>query len=97
VILDGTWSDPDYRERARRVAAEAAAIMVELACAAPLDATVSRIRTRTGTTSQVTPEIAAALAGPEGQTGWPGAHRIDTTRDLAESVAEALEICRTTC
>ena len=97
VILDGTWSDPDYRERARRVAAEAAAIMVELACAAPLDDTLSRIRTRTGTTSQVTPEIAAALAGPEGQAEWPAAHRIDTTRDLAESVAEALELCRTAC
>ena len=62
-----------------------------------MDYTLSRIRTRTGTTSQVTPEIAAALAGPEGQAEWPAAHRIDTTRDLAESVAEALELCRTAC
>ena len=36
VILDGTWSDPDYRERARRVAAEAAAIMVERRNGSPL-------------------------------------------------------------
>jgi len=95
VILDGTWSDPHYRDHARRVAADGAAQMIELVCAAPLEATVGRIRTRTSTTSQVTPEIATALSGraDRGAT-WPGAHRIDTTRDLAESCAEALEICR---
>ena len=94
VILDGTWLDPDQRDRARQVAAEAAAPLVELVCAAPLQETVARIRTRTGTTSQVTPEIAAALAERD-QHGWPGAHRVDTTTDPAESIAAALEICRT--
>lgn len=98
VILDGTWIDPDQRERARRLAAAASAPMIELACTAPLDAAVSRIRirTRTGTTSEVTPEIATALAGNAagGQAGWPGAHRIDSAREPAESVAEALDICR---
>ena len=92
VILDGTWSDPHYRDRARRLAAETHAVTLEFACAAPLDASVERIRTRTETTSQVTPEIAAALAG-HGHT-WPECHRIDTTRTPAESVAEALHICR---
>jgi predicted kinase len=96
VILDGTWSDPDHRDHARQVAADGAADMVELLCAAPLEATVGRIRTRTSTTSQVTPEIATALSGRTGADAtWSGAHRIDTTRDLAESCAEALEICRT--
>ena len=94
VILDGTWLDPDQRDRARRVAAEAAAPLVELVCAAPLQASVARIRSRTHTTSQVTPEIAAALAERD-QYGWPGAHRIDTTADPVESVAAALDICRT--
>lgn len=99
VILDGTWTDPEYRERARRLATDTATPMVELACAAPLDATVNRIRSRTDTTSQVTPEIATALADHAGgpRDGWPGAHRIDTTREPAESVAEALDICRTAC
>jgi hypothetical protein len=70
--------------------------MIELVCAATLEATVGRIRTRTVTTSQVTPEIATALSGrADPGAAWPGAHRIDTTRDLAESCAEALEICRT--
>ena len=60
----------------------------------PLQAAAARIRTRTGTTSQVTPEIAAALAERD-QLSWPDAHRVDTTKDPAESVAAALEICRT--
>lgn len=93
VILDGTWSDPGHREQARRVAAGARAAMVEFACAAPLEATVGRISTRAATTSQVTPDIALALArrDPGGGT-WPGAHRIDTTAGPADSVAEALAI-----
>lgn len=95
VILDGTWSDPAYRERAREVAAGATAVMVELVCAAPLDATVGRIRTRTNTNSQVTAEIATALATRH-HDSWPQAHPIDTARPLGESVAEALDICTTT-
>lgn len=94
VILDGTWSEPHYRDRARQLAAEAAAAMVELVCVAPLDATVGRIRARTDTTSQVTPEIAAALAD-HGSGEWGGARRIDTNRAPAAALAEALEICRT--
>jgi aminoglycoside phosphotransferase family enzyme/predicted kinase len=97
VILDGTWGDPHYRDQARRAAADASAAMVELACAAPLEATVDRIRSRTSTTSQVTGEIAAALATDHPDQGiWPGAHRIDTTRDPAEASAAAMDICRTT-
>ena len=95
VVLDGTWSDPRNRDRARAVAADAQAEMVELCCAAPLDASVGRIRARTHTTSQVTPEIATALAGRD-HGDWPQAHLIDTTRPPAEASAEALDICRTT-
>lgn len=94
VILDGTWRKESDRDRARRFAADTAAALVELACIASLDTSVARIRTRAHTTSQITPEIATALADRE--TGpWPGAHPIDTTRVLAESVDEATEICRT--
>jgi predicted kinase len=96
VILDGTWSDPDYRQQGHRVAADAAAAVVEFACAAPLEATVTRIRTRTRTnsTSQVTPDIATALARSDDHGIWSGAHRIDTTRELDASVAEAMDILR---
>jgi hypothetical protein len=95
VVLDGTWSDPHYRERARGLAVAAAATMVELVCVAPLDASVGRIRTRANTTSQVTPEIATALAA-RAHENWPEAHRIDTTRPPAEASAEAMDVCRTT-
>jgi len=95
VVLDGTWSDPHYRERARGLAIDAAAAMVELVCAAPLDASVDRIRTRTNTTSQVTPEIATTLAA-RAHENWPEAYRIDTTRPPAEARDEALDVCRTT-
>lgn len=95
VVLDGTWSDPHHRDRARALAAETAAAMVELVCVAPLDATVGRIRTRTRTTSQVTPEIATALAAHH-HDDWPQAHAVDTTRPVGESLAEALDICHTT-
>lgn len=93
VVLDGTWSDPHYRDRARGLAGESASAMVELECVAPLEAAVGRILTRTGTTSQVTPEIATALADHD-RGGWPQAHRIDTSRSPAEATAEALEVCR---
>lgn len=89
VVLDGTWSDPRRRERARELAAASAAAVTELVCVAPLDETVARIETRTATTSQVTPEIAAALAA-RGGGDWPPGSGIDTTRPLTESVAEAL-------
>ena len=94
VILDGTWSEPHYRDRARRLAAETDSATVELECVAPLDTSADRIRTRTHTTSQVTPEIATTLAGQT--SSWPEAYRIDTTRPLAESVAEAMDICHIT-
>jgi len=98
VILDGTWTDPRHRERARRVAAEASAPVVEFVCTTALETAVGRIRSRVGGTSQVTPEIATALAGSAGagDNGTPGAHIIDTGREPAESVAEAVGICRTT-
>lgn len=96
VILDGTWADPEHREQARRVAADGSAAMSEFACVAPLHATVDRIRTRTSTSSQVTPDIATALAAHDPARGtWPEAHRIDTTGEPAEAGAAALEICLT--
>ena len=93
VILDGTWAEPRHRDHARALATQTSAAVVEIACAAALETAVGRIRTRTRTTSQVTPEIAIALADRD-LGGWAGAHRIDTTRPPAESVAEALDICR---
>jgi aminoglycoside phosphotransferase family enzyme/predicted kinase len=93
VILDATWHDPRHRQQAREVAAAVTAGVSELACVAPLDATVERIRSRTATTSQVTPEIAAALAAADDGT-WAGAKVLDTTKPLSVSVAAAENSCR---
>jgi len=97
VLLDGTWGDPRQRDRVRALAAQSSCPLTELVCAAPLADTVTRIETRTATTSQVTPDIAAALAADDrwSPAHWPRAHRIDTTVPPAESAAAALEICRT--
>lgn len=92
VVLDGTWGEHRHRELARRLAHGSGAVIVEFVCIAPLDATVSRIRSRTETTSQVTPEIATALA-ERVDDGWAGAHAIDTTGPRQDSVAKARDIC----
>ncbi|WP_156685542.1 bifunctional aminoglycoside phosphotransferase/ATP-binding protein [Mycobacterium sp. Marseille-P9652] len=79
VILDGTWRDPRAREAAHSVAAETHSRMIEMVCAAADDTAADRIRTRPTGNSEVTPEIAAAMAARP--AGWDTAHRIDTSRD----------------
>ncbi|OBH25926.1 hypothetical protein A9X03_12620 [Mycobacterium sp. E1715] len=78
VILDGTWRDPRTREQAHRLATETHSALVEFVCSATADVAADRIKTRPAGTSEVTPEIAAALAA--GHADWVGAHRIDTSR-----------------
>jgi aminoglycoside phosphotransferase family enzyme/predicted kinase len=91
VILDGTWRDPEHRARARRLAGETHSPIVELTCTLPVDEASQRIENRPVTTSDATPEIAAALADLTGASA--GGHPIDTTRPLADSLAEARQIC----
>ncbi|MGV0792414.1 bifunctional aminoglycoside phosphotransferase/ATP-binding protein [Mycolicibacterium sp. XJ1819] len=94
VVLDGTWRDDEQRARARALAAEAAVPMVEFTCAVPLETASQRIRHRQSSTSDATPEIAAALAA-DGQIA--AGHRLDTSRPPGESVDEAWQLCcRTT-
>ena len=90
VILDGTWGDPLQRERARQLATETATTTTEFMCEVQ-DATASeRIQRRTGSTSDATPAIAVALTQRNGESFG---HRIDTSRPLADSVAEAQKLC----
>jgi len=93
VILDGTWRDTGPRERARTLAAESQAQIVEFTCALPPERAAARVEARTGSTSDATPEIAVALAGDD--AAWRAGHRLDTSRPLADSVAEAQQICCT--
>ena len=91
VILDGTWRDARQRERARELADETSTPIVEFTCSAPLREAAARIQGRTESASDATPEIAAAMAVRSG--GPFDGHPIDTSRPLADSVAEAQQIC----
>ncbi|ANW65041.1 hypothetical protein BCA37_16870 [Mycobacterium sp. djl-10] len=89
VILDGTWRDPRQRQKAMEVAQRSSAALVEIACQADLSLSQHRIGTRGPTSSDATAAIAAEITAAP----WPGAHTVDTSRPLAESVAEAQRIC----
>lgn len=97
VILDGTWRDARHRDHARSLAVEAFATLIEFSCTTTLTTAVERIRSRTETTSQVTPEIAAALSAERLKEPWVQAHQVDMTRPVEESVAEAQQICLLNC
>nr|WP_309229160.1 MULTISPECIES: AAA family ATPase [unclassified Mycolicibacterium] len=91
VILDGTWRNPDFRQRARAVASEQSCPTVELACTVPIDEAKERITQRQITNSDATPQIADGLAA--NGADWPDAHLINTRRPLADSVNEAQWVC----
>ena len=91
VILDGTWLDACQRQRARKLADETASNIVEFACSLPLGQASARIVNRPASSSDATPGIAAALA--ERDAKLSDSHHIDTSRPLAESVAEVQKIC----
>ncbi|MGB3351950.1 MAG: AAA family ATPase [Mycobacterium sp.] len=91
VILDGTWRAAEHRDRAHELSARTSVPIVEFNCAVPIAEATSRVEHRTGSNSDATPEIAAALAGGDGIRHR--AHDIDTGRPLADSVREAQQIC----
>jgi aminoglycoside phosphotransferase family enzyme/predicted kinase len=91
VILDGTWRDPQQRARAKLMAREESCPTVELRCTVPVEEAMARIAGRGPTTSDATPAIAAAIADDDHT--WGNAHRIDTSRSLGDTVAEAHEVC----
>jgi predicted kinase len=94
VILDGTWRDARQRERARTLARETSSPIVEFRCSVASDEASVRIQNRSATTSDATPQIAAALT--DRNENWPEAQSIDTGRPLADSVATAQEMCHRT-
>ena len=84
VILDGTWRDPNRRDQVRQLAIQTHSAEFELMCETPADTAASRVAARpAGGLSDATPEVATALANSQ---HWPEAHRVDTSRPLAESV-----------
>ena len=90
MILDGTWRDPRMRAHAHRLASETHSAVVELMCSATVDTAAGRIATRRPGNSEVTPEIAAAMAARD--AGWYTAHQIDTSQALENLVREAHDV-----
>lgn len=76
---------------ARLLVKLASSPIVEFRCSLPLEQASARIEGRRKSTSDATPEIAAALAELDNKP--EGSYQIDTGRPLAESVAEAQQIC----
>jgi len=92
VVLDGTWRAPAQRERARELARDNAVPLIELTCSASPDVAAGRIQARQKSQSDATPAMAARLATPV----WEGAYPINTHQLLADSIHDALDICRRT-
>lgn len=91
VILDGTWRDAQHRQLARTMASREHCPTVEFECTLPLEEAQARILARRATTSEATPQIAAAIAHEPHD--WGSAHPIDTSVLLGDSVTEAQQIC----
>jgi uncharacterized protein len=92
VILDATWRDPQMRAHAHRLAMETHSVMVELRCVATIDTAAHRIRTRRRGNSDVTPEIAVALATQSDR--WDDAYRVDSSRGRELAVLRAHDVWR---
>lgn len=96
VVLDASWTDPAYRDTARRLAVEADADLDELQCVLPQELADQRIAARSargGDPSDATAEVAHALAATE--VKWPTAAIIDTepaVDDVLAGVFAALDI-----
>ena len=91
VVLDASWTDAGWRAKARSVAEQHHADLVELRCVAPAAVAARRMRERAAggrDPSDATPEVAAALAAVEAP--WPSAAVIDTTGGTGPALAHAL-------
>ncbi|HEX6419475.1 MAG TPA: AAA family ATPase [Acidimicrobiales bacterium] len=92
VVLDASWNEERWRERARAAAVRVHADLVELRCAAPAEVAAARIRARTAAgddVSDASPAVAAAMAVRADP--WPAAVTISTEGAPSVTVATALD------
>jgi aminoglycoside phosphotransferase family enzyme/predicted kinase len=93
VILDASWIDPTWRERARALATSVYADLVQLRCDLPGPIAAKRIAERAtvgSDPSDATPAIAAAMA--KEVHGWPDAATIDTSTTPEAALEGAVRI-----
>ncbi|GIU90320.1 MAG: hypothetical protein KatS3mg010_1419 [Acidimicrobiia bacterium] len=87
VVLDASWSDPDWRARAAAVARETASDLVALHCVAPPELAAARASARSTEgrdPSDADARLAVALA--ERFAPWPEAITVDTTDGIEASM-----------
>ena len=97
VIVDASWTDADRRARARSLAEDGHADLVELRCEVPTAVAAARMRKRAAAgddPSDADPGIAAVMATTEAP--WPSAAVVDTSGEPAAALADALELVRAT-
>ncbi len=90
VVLDASWSDASWRDRAAQIAEDTCSVLVELQCEAPTDVADARMRVRAAhgrDASDAGPEVAREMATRF--CPWPSAVRLDTTRGLQRTTERA--------
>jgi aminoglycoside phosphotransferase family enzyme/predicted kinase len=93
VILDASWSDGRWRERAKAVATTTASDLVALRCAAPLDVAAARLeRRRVAGPSSSDADAAIALAMAEHADPWPEAVDLRTDRPPDEVLRAGVRV-----
>lgn len=91
VILDCTWPTDDLRRSARQLAADTAAVIVELRCDAPADTAAARVAHRAAQeadASDADQTVAAALRAVA--QPWPEARVVDTSSRPTEALVKAV-------
>ena len=91
VILDASWTDPTWREAARRVASTTCVDLVQFRCSAPPAVAAARMVERAALgidPSDATPQVAEVMA--ESAVGWPEATVVDTSKTISDGVEAAL-------
>ncbi len=95
VVLDASWSDPNWREYARRVASTTTAALSELRCCAPPAVVAERVARRVAAgddLSDADEALSAQLAARF--PSWPEAIDIETSGEPHETAASAGAVIR---
>jgi aminoglycoside phosphotransferase family enzyme/predicted kinase len=92
VVLDASWTRAAFRNDAEALARQTHSELVPLCCEAPAATARTRIAVRTGTTSDATATIAAAMAGSSDP--WPESVPIRTDGTLEQALEQASAVWR---
>ncbi len=76
VVLDASWADPAWRQRARDVAARTSAVLVEACCVVPDDIAAERLADRRGGASDASVATRTRMAAQF--AAWPEATEVTT-------------------